>query len=157
MHRSPTVNDIFLRLRNACYLTLLDSSTIYHNLNLDKISSYLIICVCHFGQYMYARPATTGDMFQHKTHETFKVLSYVFGIADYILFVGYVNSDKDNNRMLRPVIQICHKEGKCHLGHLWVLFFGNIIFRHNVQLDPYKLHMLTTMPLPTNKTELQSL
>ena len=36
VHRSPTVNDIFLKLTNTCYLILIAASSRYLNLKLDK-------------------------------------------------------------------------------------------------------------------------
>ena len=39
--------------------------------------------------------APAGDMFQQRSSEIFKDLPNVFGIADYILIVGYDTDDGD--------------------------------------------------------------
>ena len=54
-HRGPTLNDIFLKLNNAKYLSLIDVSSGYHNLKLDERSSYLTTFACQFGRCRYKR------------------------------------------------------------------------------------------------------
>ena len=66
--RSPTLNDILPRLTQMQYLTLIDASSGYHNLTLDKISSYLRTFACKFHKYKYTRfpfsATPAGNMFQ---------------------------------------------------------------------------------------------
>ena len=50
VHRGPTLNDIFSKLNNVEYLSLLDVSSGYHNLKLDDILSYLTTFACQFGR-----------------------------------------------------------------------------------------------------------
>ena len=73
----------------------------YHNLKLDERSSYLTMFAFQFGRYRYRRlpfgVALTGDMLPWKIDKIFKDLPNVFGIADYILVVGYDNDDKHHN------------------------------------------------------------
>ena len=77
IHRGLTLNDILLKLNSAKYLSLLDVSSGYHNLKLDKKNHLTSQCLhasledtdtngYHFG----AAPA--GDMFQWKIDEIFK-------------------------------------------------------------------------------------
>ena len=73
-----THNDILPKLNNAQCLSLIDVSFGYHNLKLDKRSSYLTTFACQFGRYRYkwlpfgAAPA--GDRFQWKIDERCKDL-----------------------------------------------------------------------------------
>ena len=73
------------------------------------------------------------------------------------LILGYNDHGKDNARMLRWVILICHKEnlklnkGKCYLRDMRVPLFGEIISRCGVQLNPHKFCTLTDRPHTTNK------
>ena len=53
IHRAPTLNGILLKLNNAKYLPLIDASSGYYNLKLDKKSSYLITFACQLGRYRY--------------------------------------------------------------------------------------------------------
>ena len=88
MHRVPTLNDIFPKLNNTQYLSLIYVISGYHNLKLNGKSTYLTIFACQFGRYRYKRlpfggpPA--GDMFQRKIDEIFKDLPKVLDIADDI-------------------------------------------------------------------------
>ena len=69
VHRGPTLNDIFAKLNNVKYLSLIHASSGYHNLNLDERSSYLTIFTCQFGRYSYT---LKEDMFQHQIDRIFK-------------------------------------------------------------------------------------
>ena len=51
IHRGPTLNNILPKLNNANYLSLIDVHSEYHNLKLDKQSSYFINSACQFGRY----------------------------------------------------------------------------------------------------------
>ena len=53
VHRGPTLNDILLRLVDVKYLTVTDTSSGYHILNLEEQSSYLTTFSCPFGRYKY--------------------------------------------------------------------------------------------------------
>ena len=89
----PTLNNILPKLYNAQDLSLIDVSSGYHNIKLDRKSSYLTTFACQFGRCRYKRllfgAAPAGDIFQRKIDEIFKELPNVFDIADDILVVGY--------------------------------------------------------------------
>ena len=53
IHSGPTLNDIFPNPIKACYMTIIDASSDYHNLKLDKKASYLTILACQFGRYRF--------------------------------------------------------------------------------------------------------
>ena len=90
------LNDILPKLNNVQCLSLIDASLGYHNLKLDKQSSYLTTFACPFSRYRYKwlpfGAALAGDMFQCKIDEIFNNMPNVFSIADDILVIGY---DKD--------------------------------------------------------------
>ena len=111
VHRGPTLNDIFPKLNNVKYLSLIDASSGYQNIKLYHRSSYLTTFMCQFGRYRCKRlqfgAAPTGDMFQHKIDEIFKDQPNVFGITEGILVVGYDSDGKDHVQSLWQVLQIC--------------------------------------------------
>ena len=80
-------------LNNVQYMSIVDVSSGYHNLQLDTKSSYLTTFVFPFGRYQYkpllfgAMPA--ADMFQHNIDDIFSDMPNIFGIADDILVIGY--------------------------------------------------------------------
>ena len=85
IHRGPTLNDILPKLHSVQYMSIIDASSGYHNLKLDKQSSYLTMFACLFDRYRYKhlpfRAALVGDMFQHKIDKIFNDKPNVFGIA----------------------------------------------------------------------------
>ena len=116
-------------------------SSWYHNVKLDKISSYLPTFACQYGRYRYKRlpfkATPTWDMFQCKFDEIFKDLPNVFVIPD-ILVVGYDSDGKDFDETVRQVLQIGRQENlklkkdKSHFRCMSVSFFGEVIPRHGV-------------------------
>ena len=54
VHRGPVLNGILLKLNNVLYMSILDASSGYHNLKLDKKSSYLTTFTCPFGQMKFS-------------------------------------------------------------------------------------------------------
>ena len=101
VHRDPTLNDILPRLNNVKYMSIIEASSGYHNLQLDTKSSYLTTFPCPFGRYQYkhlpfgAVPA--GDMFQCKINEIFNDMPKIFGITDGILVIGYNEDGTDHD------------------------------------------------------------
>ena len=51
VHRGPTLNDIFPKLKSVQYHSLIDASLGDHNMKLDDRLSYLTTFACHFGRY----------------------------------------------------------------------------------------------------------
>ena len=143
VHRGPTVSDIFSKLKNECYLTLIDGSSGYPKPKLDK--KCLPKFSCHFGRYRYTRlpfrAAPAGYVFHHKIDGLFKELPNVFGNEDDILVVGYVTV-AEIMTTLRWVVLIFHNENiklnknQCHFWCMRVPLFDKIISRHGVQPDP---------------------
>ena len=56
-------------------MSIISANSGYHNLKLDKQSSYLTTFSCPFGRYQYKqllfRVAPTGNMFQQKIEKNF--------------------------------------------------------------------------------------
>ena len=51
IHRGPTLKDILPWLNNVKYMSIIDASLEYHNLQLHTKSSYLTTFMCPFGRY----------------------------------------------------------------------------------------------------------
>ena len=147
-------------------MSIIDASLGYHNLKLDKQSSYLTTFACSFDKYRYkwlpfgAVPA--GDMFQHKIDKIFNDMQNVFGIADDILVIGYNKDGADHDEAVYKVLKWCQdvnlklNKGKCHFRCMSIPFFGEVTSRQGVQSDPQKVKALMEMPAPKNKKELQA-
>ena len=166
IHRGPMLNDILSKLNNVQYMSMIDASLGYHNLNLDKQLSYLTTFVCLFGRYRYKhlpfRAVLAGDMFQHKIDKTFNDMPNVFGIADDILVIGYNKDGTDHDEAVYKVLKQCQdvnlklNKEKCHFRCTSIPFFGGVLSRQGIQPDPQKVRALTEMLAPKNKKELQA-
>ena len=96
-------------------MSIIDVSLGYHNLKLDKQSSYLTTFACPFGRYRYKciyclEQHQPGDMFQCKIDKIFNDMPNVFGITDDILVIGY---DKDGTDHDKAVIQSAKAVPRC--------------------------------------------
>ena len=113
IHRETTLKDMLSKLIDAYYKIIIDASSGYCNLEIDKISLSLAIFACQFGRYRFSRlpfgVVSVGNMFQRKINEIFKGLPNVYNKADDILTVGYDADGRDHNRTLRQVMKICHQ------------------------------------------------
>ena len=126
-------------------MSSIDASLGYHNLKLDKQSSYLTTFACPFGRYRYKHlsfaVAPAGNMFQCKIDEIFSDIPNVFGIADDILVIGYDKDGTDHGKTVYKVLRQCQdvnlklNKGKCHFKCTSIPFFGEIVSRDGVQLD----------------------
>ena len=117
------LNNILLGLNNLQYMSIFDASSGYHNLRLDKKSSYMTTFSCLFGRYQYkhlpfgAVPA--GNMFQHKIDKIFNDMPNIFGIADNILVIGYGKNRADHDKAVYSMLKQCQdvnlklNKGKC--------------------------------------------
>ena len=108
IHRGPTLNDILPKLNHAKYLSVIDVSLQYHNLKLDKKSSYFMMFECQFGRYRYKRlpfgASPARNIFQRKIDEIFKDVPNVFGIVHDKVVAGYEADDKDHDETVQRVL-----------------------------------------------------
>ena len=96
-------------------MTVFDASLGYHNLKDSIKSSYLATFTSQFGNYTFSRLpfglALPDYMLSAKIDEIFKDLPNVIGIADDILIEGHDADERDHDRTLGQVVQICLHEG----------------------------------------------
>ena len=147
-------------------MSIINARLGYHNLKLDKQSSYLTTFVCPFGWYRYEHllfgvlPA--DDMFQHKIDEIFNDMPNVFGTADDTLVTGYNKDGTDHDEVVYKVLKQCQdvnlklNKEKCHFRCTSIPLFGEVVSRQGIQPDPQKVRALTEMLVPKNKKELQA-
>ena len=161
VHRGSMLNDTIPRLNNVKYMSIIYTSSGYHNLKLDEKSLYLTTFACPFGRYWYKRllfgAAPVGDMFQCKIDKILSDMPNVFGIVDDILVIGYNENGADHDAAVHKMLWRCEEvnlqlnKEKCHFRCTSIPFFGEVISRRGVQPDPQKIKALTDMPAPNNK------
>ena len=148
IYRGPIFNDILPRINNIKYMSIIDVSLGYHNLQLDTKSSYLTTFMHPFGRYwnkqLLFRAVPAGDMFQHKFDESFNNMPNIFGIADDILVIGYEKDGKDHDEAMYNVLRQCKEvnlklnKDMCHFRCTSIPFFGKVVSREGIQPDPQK-------------------
>ena len=110
IHRGPILNDILHRLNNVKYMSFVNVSLGYHNLQLDTQSSYLTMFTCPFGRYRYKHllfgTVPAGNMFQCKIDEIFNNIPNIFGIADDILVIGYNEDGADHDEVVYNIAKV---------------------------------------------------
>ena len=81
-------------------------------------------------------------MFQHKIDEIFNDIPNVFGIADNILVIGYDKDGTDHDGAVYRGLRCCQdvnlklNKDKCHFRCTSIPFFGEVVSRDGMQLDP---------------------
>ena len=91
VHRGPAINEIFTKLTNTKYLTFIEASSGYHNLEIDETLSFLTTFLCQYDRYRYmwllfeAAPAV--EIFKRIIDQILKELPNILNIKDYILIV----------------------------------------------------------------------
>ena len=101
-------------------------------------------------------------MFQCKIDKIFSNMPNIFGIVDDILVIGYDEKGADHDVTFQKVLQQCEEvnlilnKEKCHFRCTSIPFFGKVKSWDGVQPDPQKIKVLTDMPVPNNKKELQA-
>ena len=107
------LNNLLPKLNNVQYMSIIDVSSGYHNLRLDKKSSYLTTFMCPFVWYQYKclpfGSVPVGNMFQCKIDEIFSDMPNVFGIADDILDIGYDENGADHDAAVHKVVLQCEE------------------------------------------------
>ena len=153
IHRGTTLNDILPKLNGVKYMSIIDASLGYYNLQLDTKSSYLTTFARPFGRYQYKclpfGAVPVGDMFQCKIDEIFNDMPNIFGIVDDILVIGYNEDGTDHDTTVHKVLRWCKEvnlklnKDKCHFRCMSIPFFGKVILREGIQPDPQKIKVLT--------------
>ena len=147
-------------------MSIIDANSRYHNLKLDKQSSYLTTFAFQFGRYRYKHlpfnAAPAGDLFQCKIDEISNDIPNVFCIADDILVIGYDKDKIDYDKAVYKVLRQCQdvnlklNKEKCHFRCTSIPFFSEVVSRCGMQPDPQNISVLTEMLAPKNKRELHA-
>ena len=95
----------------------------------------------------------------------FENLTNAHIIANDVLIVGSdlgPLDEHDHNRCLLQVLNWCREVGlklnaaRCIFKAKQVVFYGHLVHTNGLSPDPRKVQAISNMPLPSNKTELQS-
>jgi len=159
-----TIDDILPHLTGAKFFTKLDARSGYWAIHLDEESSFLTTFNTCFGRYRYLRLPmglkSSMDIFQRKIDESFESLPGVVAIVDDVLVYGKTREEHDRN--LRTVLDRAFERGirfndqKLEVALSEVKYFGHLISAQGIQPDPAKVAAIRDMPVPVNRSELET-
>ena len=95
----------------------------------------------------------------------FESLTNAHIITDDVLIVGSdlgPLDECDHDRCLLQVLNQCREVGlklnaaKCIFKAKEVVLYGHLVHTNGLSPDPHKVQAISNMPVPSNKTELQS-
>ena len=162
-HVTPTVEEITHKLAGAKTFSKLDAKNGYWSVHLDAESQLLTTFNSPFGRYCYKRMpfglVMSQDVFQHRMDQILEQCEGVIGIADDIIVFG--DSQQSHDKNLHALMKVAAKSGlkfnssKCTINQKRVAFFGMVYDEHGVHPDPSKVRAVKSMPVPSNKTQLQ--
>ena len=160
-----TPDDVYHKLANAKYITVIDYEKSFWQFVLDEESSYLTTFNTPFECYHYLRmPFSTnvsGDCHQQSIDSIYGKFENVIGIADDLLIWGNEEDGSDHNCTFQSVLETTRKNylklniAKIQYCQKKVTFFGETNTVDGQQPMPDKVQAVTEMTTPTSVTELQ--
>ena len=132
-----TPDDVYHKLANAKYITVIDFKKSFWQFLLDEESSYLTTFNTPFGRYRYLRlpfgTNVSGDCHQRGIDSIYGKLDNVIGIADDLLIWGNEEDGSDHDHAFQSVPETTHKNNlKLNIAKIQycqkkVTFFGEPI------------------------------
>ena len=160
-----TPDDVYHKLANAKYITVIDFKKSFWQFVLDEESSYLTTFNTPFGHYHYLRmpfgTSVSGDCHQQGIDSIYGKLDNVIGIADDLLIWGNEEDGSDHDCAFQSVLETtCKNNLKLNIAKIQyrlkkVTFFGETCTVDGHQPMPDKVQVVTEMTIPTSLTELQ--
>ena len=162
-HAHPS--DVYHKLANAKYITVIDFKKSFWQFVLDEESSYLTTFNTPFGCYHYIRmPLGTnisGDCHQHDIDSIYGKLDNVIGIADDLLIWDDEADGSDHDHAFQAVLNTTWKNNlklnidKVQYHQMKVTFFGKTFTVDGYSPMPDKIQAVTNITTPISVTELQ--
>ena len=120
--------------------------------------------ICHFMKLPFSLCASQY-FFQYYMDLNFESLTNAYIITDDVLIVGSdlgPLDEHDHDRCLLQVLNWCREvvlklnAAKCIFKAKQVVFYRHLMHTDGLSPDPQKVQAISNMPVPSNKTELQS-
>ena len=170
-YQIPTLDDILPQLAKARVYTVVDAKDGFHQVQLDKPSSYLTTFWTPFGRYRYQRMpfgiSSAPEEFQRRMHLIVQDLPGVEVIADDILIYGCGETAEqymqDHDANLKRLLQRAREQNlklnrkKVKLRLDTVSYMGHLLTSEGLRPDPMKVRAITEMPQPRDKKAVERL
>ena len=169
VHNAKRFVDIISKVKGFTHVSKIDADSEFWTLPLDPSSQLLTTFDTLWGRFCFMKfpfgLCESQYFFQYYMDLNFENLTNVLIIADDILIVGSnlgLSYDHDHDRCLIQVLNCCQEVGlklntaKCIFKAKQVVFYGHLVHTKGLSPDPTKFEAISNMPVPSNKTELQS-
>ena len=169
VHNAKRFIDIISKVKGFKYVSKIDANSGFWTLPLDLSSQLLTTFDTPWGRFCFTklpfRLCASQYFFQYYMDLNFGIFTNAHIIADEILIAG---SDQgpldgcDHDRCLLQVLNWCREvslklnAAKCIFKAKQVVFYSHLVHTKGLSPDPRKVQAITNMPVPSNKTELQS-
>ena len=167
MHPIPRIDDLFDRLGEAKYFSVLDAKSGYHQLPLSKDESELTAFVVPWGQFEFADVTPFGLKGAGYSFQRF--MSTVLGDSNYTDALCYLDDvlvwgrtwDEHQDRLRRVLTKIRDAQlklslSKCKFGEREVEYLGTTIRHGMLSISEQRVEVLRNLPAPVSVTELRS-
>ena len=158
-----TIEEVSTRMQNAKVFSVLDASSGFWQVRLDKSSAKLCTFNTPFGRYMFKRLpfglSSAQDVFQDIMSEIFKDIEGVEVIVDELLIWG--ETEKQHDIRLKQVLERARhhnlklNKDKSQIRCGEINYIGHILSKDGLKADPRKVEAIQKMDSPKNKEELQ--
>ena len=169
IHDAKRFIDIISKVKDFKYVSKTDTNSGFSTLPLDPSSQLLTTFDTHRGRFCFMTLSfglcESQYFFQYYMDLNFGSLTNTHIIADDVLTVGSdlgPSDEHDHDRCLLQVLNRCRIVGlklnaaKYIFKAKQVVFYGHLVHTNGLSPDPRKVLAISNMPVPSNKTELQS-
>ena len=169
IHNAKKFVDIISKVKGFTHVSKIDADSGFWTLPLDLSSQLLSTFDTPWGRFCFMKLpfglCESQYFFQYYMDLNFENLTNANIIANDVLIVGSdlgLLDDCDHDRCLIQVLNHCQEVGlelntaKCIFKAKQVVFYGYLVHTKGLSPDPRKVEAISNMPVPLNKTELQS-
>jgi transposase InsO family protein len=167
MHPIPRVDDLFDRLGEARYFSVLDAKSGYHQMPLSAEESELTAFVVPWGQYEFSDVTPFGLKGAGYSFQRF--MSTILGDCNYTDALCYLDDVlvwgrtwEEHQERLRRVLGRIREAGlklsgsKCKFGLKEVEYLGTTVRHGMLSISKDRVKVLRELPKPSTVTELRS-
>ena len=157
------MDETLAQLAGATWFSKLDANSGFWQIPLATSSRPLTTFITPFGHYQFNKLpfgiTSAPEHFQRRMSQVLSGLKGVVCLMDDVLVYGATK--EEHNTHLRTVLERLEKAGvtlnsaKCSFCQPRVCFLGHIIDSQGISADPRKTAALSSMPAPTNISELR--
>ena len=169
IHNAKRFVDIMSKIKGFKYISKTNADSGFWILSLDLSSQLLTTFDTPWGRFCFLKLpfglCESQYFFQYYMDLNFQSLTNVYIIPDDVLIVGSdlgPLDEHDHDRCLLQALNWCREvslklnAAKCIFKAKQVVFYGHLVQTNGLSPDPQKVQAFSDIPVPSNKTELQS-